>query len=379
MSRVSIVKCEDYNMDEVSISIDRSFDNLGGISKFVKKGDRVFLKLNLVMKKHPDDAVTTHPAIVEAVAKKLISAGASVIIGDSPGGPYNKGVLQGLYKICGIEEVAARTGAELNFDCSTEEYQHTHGAAVKRLILTKPMMDCHKIITVSKLKTHGMALYTGAVKVMFGAVPGALKAEYHYRMPEIKIFSNMLVDICTLTKPVLNIIDGVYGMEGDGPTAGTPVHSKVVIASESPYDADVAGAYIMGIPLLDIPTIQRARERNLSSGNIRDIEIVGDNIEWFKKTYKAPNIKTLNFSGRLPKPVERFLNRRVMPRPVFSQELCIGCSSCKELCPPGAITMVNGKPSVDLYKCIRCFCCQELCPQKAVEIKRPWILRRFLG
>jgi ferredoxin len=240
------------------------------------------------------------------------------------------------------------------------------------------MMDCDKIITVSKLKTHGMAMYTGAVKIMFGAIPGVLKAEYHYKMPDLKDFTNMLVDICTLTKPVLSIIDGVVGMEGEGPTGGNPIHSGVILASENPYNLDVVGAYAMGIKPHDVPTIQRCMERGLTTGNIKDIQIVGDSIDAFKKTYKVPDIRTIRFANKVPKFVEQFLNKNVLPRPVFSQEICIGCSSCKKSCPPGAITMVDGKPRVDLDKCIRCFCCQELCPQKAVEIKRPWILRRIL-
>jgi len=379
MTKVSAVKCNSYDMDEVMSSIEKSFENLGGIERFVKPGDRVFLKPNFVMKKHPDDAATTHPAIIEAVAKKIVEAGAKVLIGESPGGPYNKGVLQSIYKVCKVEEASKKAGAELNYDCTTKEYEHTDGVSVKRLTLIKPMMDCDKIITISKLKTHGMSLYTGAVKVMFGAIPGVLKAEYHYKMPDIKNFTNMLVDICTFTKPILSIIDGVYGMEGDGPTAGTPVHSGVILASENPYDIDVVGAYIMGIPPLDVPTIQRCKERKLTCGDIKDIEIEGEDIEGLRIKYKVPSIKTINFSSKLPKSIEAFLRKNVLPRPVFSQEVCIGCSNCKNSCPPGAITMVEGRPRVNLEKCIRCFCCQELCPQKAVEVKRPWILRRFLG
>ncbi|KPU45269.1 NADH-quinone oxidoreductase subunit I [Oxobacter pfennigii] len=378
MSKVSLVECKNYDMDYVSKGIDETFNNLGGINKFINPGDKVFLKLNLVMKKNPEDAATTHPAIVEAVAKKLIGAGAKVIIGDSPGGPYNKVILQSLYRACGIEAAAKQSGAELNYDCSSEEYNHSEAVAVKRLTLIKPMMDCDKIITLSKLKTHGMVLYTGAVKVMFGAIPGVLKAEYHYKMPDIKNFSNMLVDICTLTKPVLSIIDGIYGMEGEGPTAGAPIHSGILIASENPYEADVSGAYLIGVNPLDVPTIQRCRERNIVSGNIKDIEVIGVNLDDMRKRYKVPDIRTVNFSGKIPKPLERLMSRHVLPRPVFSQEVCIGCSNCKQSCPPGAITMENGRPRVDLYKCIRCFCCQELCPHKAIEIKRPWILRKLV-
>lgn len=378
MSKVSIVECENYNIDEVLKSIDRTFENLGGIHEFVKPGDKIFLKINLVMKKKPEEAATTHPKVVEAVARRLVEAGAKVIIGDSPGGPYNRGALQSIYRACGIEQAAKNSGAELNYDLSSSEYEHPDGVSVKRLTLIKPMMDCDKIITISKLKTHGMTLYTGAVKIMFGSIPGVLKAEYHYKMPNVTNFTNMLVDICTLTKPVLSIIDGIYGMEGDGPTAGTPVHSKIILGSRSPFDADVVGAYIMGIRPPDVPTIKRCRERNLTDGDINKIQIVGGDVEKLRVLYKTPSATTINFSGKLPKKLEIFLNRHVLPRPVFSQEVCIGCGNCKRSCPPGAISMVDGKPRVNLEKCIRCFCCQELCPQKAVEVKRTWILRKFI-
>jgi uncharacterized protein (DUF362 family)/Pyruvate/2-oxoacid:ferredoxin oxidoreductase delta subunit len=378
MAKVSIAKCENYEIEKVQSSVDRVLENLGGLDKFVKKGDRVFLKINLVMRKSPDSAATTHPAVVEAVSRRLVEAGCSVIIGDSPGGPYNRAILQSIYRGCGIDRAAENSGAVLNYDCSDEEYAHPEGAAVKRLQLIKPMMDCDRIITISKLKTHGMALYTGAVKIMFGAIPGVLKAEYHYKMPDIANFTNMLVDICTLTKSVLSIIDGIVGMEGDGPTAGMPVESKVLLASENPFELDVVGARIMGISPKDVPTIQRCMERDIISGDMNDIEIVGDNPSDVQKPYKVPDIRTINFSGKVPRFVERFISRRVLPRPIFSREICIGCSSCKQTCPPGAITMVDGRPEVNLEKCIRCFCCQELCPQKAVEIKRPWVLRRIL-
>lgn len=376
---VSAVRCQSYDVSEVEKAIDSTFVNLGGIDQFVSKGDRVFLKLNLIIKKDPKEAATTHPAVVEAVVRKLISKGATVVIGDSPGGPYNKAILQNLYRVCGIEKVAEDTGAELNFDCSYKEYNYTDGVATKKLTLIEPLMNCDKVISISKLKTHGMTLYTGAVKVMFGTIPGLTKAEYHFKMPDIKDFSNLLVDICQVTKPELSIIDGVYGMEGDGPTAGSPVKSNIILASKSPYDVDIAGAHVMGIDPFDVPTIQRAIERGLSEKSIDHIQVVGEKLDDFKKQYKTPNTKHINFiEGKFPKPIERFLNRRLSPKPVFVKDICVGCGKCKEACPPKAIEMVNRRPKVDFDKCIKCFCCQELCPKKAVEVKRSFIANIIL-
>lgn len=372
MAVVAVEGCGSYDIGEVKRSVNRMFEDLGGAERFVKKGDRVFLKINLVIKKKPEAAATTHPAVVEAVARRLVDAGAEVIIGDSPGGPYNRSVLQSMYRVCGIEGAAERSGAKLNFDCTSAEYRHPEGVAVKRLTLAKPMMDCDRIITISKLKTHGMVRYSGAVKVMYGAIPGMLKTEYHLKMSNIKNFTNLLVDICTLAKPCLSIIDGVVGMEGSGPTAGSPVQSSVIFASESPYDIDVVGAYLIGIKPESVPTVRRSMERGLTAGSIGDIRIVGDRVDKYRKSYKMPPARTENFSEKIPAFADRFVKRHILQRPVFSQELCVGCGTCRDSCPPGAIEMKGGRPVVAVDKCIRCFCCQELCPRKAVSIIRPW-------
>jgi uncharacterized protein (DUF362 family)/Pyruvate/2-oxoacid:ferredoxin oxidoreductase delta subunit len=380
MSRVYLKSCDSYSREKVHNAVENIFNMHGGIHKIVNKGDKVFLKLNLLMKKTPEEATTTHPMVVEAVAKMLVDYGCEVVIGDSPGGPYNEKILKGLYKYCGIEEAAKNSGAKLNYDCSSQDYITPEGCTVRKINMIKPPFECDKIITISKLKTHGMALYTGAVKVLFGMVPGVLKAEYHLKMPEIKDFSNLLVDICETVKPHFCIIDGIIGMEGDGPSAGTPKKTGLLIASENTYEIDVVGAYLMGINPLEVPTIQRCKERGLCSGEIKDIEIVGEDIQKYVQKYILPDIRSVNFfRGKIPKRVEEILTLYLSPRPVFSYKTCIGCRGCAENCPPKAISMINNKPVVDMKKCIRCFCCQELCPKKAVEIKRPWLLRKILG
>ncbi|KRQ88017.1 Electron transport complex subunit RsxB [Caloramator mitchellensis] len=378
MERVILSKCEDYEKERVYKAVDRLFELYGGINKIVNKGERVFLKINLVMKKNPEEAATTHPMVVEAVAKKLVDFGCEVVIGDSPGGPYNEKILKSLYKVCGIEEAAINAGAILNFDCSSEDFDTPENCIVKKLNMIKPPFDCDKIITISKLKTHGMAVYTGAVKVLFGMIPGFLKAEYHFKMPEIKDFSNLLVDICETVKPSFSIIDGIVGMEGDGPTAGVPIKTELLLASDNPYYLDVVGAYLMGLKSKDVPTIQRSVERNLCTGKIEDIQIVGEDLEKFAKQYKIPDTRSVNFfRGRVPKRLEEFLTYYLSPRPVFDFQTCIGCRNCYESCPPKAIKMINNKPHVDYKSCIRCYCCHELCPKKAVTIYKNKLLSKI--
>ncbi|MCP2239747.1 DUF362 domain-containing protein [Thermoanaerobacterium thermosaccharolyticum] len=132
MNIVSIEKCDSYSADEVRKAIERSYKNLGGLEKYIKKGDKVFLKANLLKKNKPDDAVTTHPAIVEAVASTIKDMGAIPIIGDSPAGPFSERALRSIYETTGMIDVAKRTGAELNYNTDEIVVKISDGKLIKQ-------------------------------------------------------------------------------------------------------------------------------------------------------------------------------------------------------------------------------------------------------
>ncbi|WP_082759802.1 DUF362 domain-containing protein [Abyssisolibacter fermentans] len=374
---VSLDKCNNYEYSKVKDSILKSFDNLGGIEKYINKKDRVLLKLNLVIKKSPDKAATTHPTFVKALAEVLIEYGAEVIIGDSPGGPFNKAILKSIYNTCQISNIAEETGAKLNFNTNSMQVSFPDGKLLKRLTVTQMLEDVDKVISVSKLKTHCMMLFTGAVKNQFGIIPGSLKSEYHFKMPEVKDFADALVDICLYANPVLSFMDGIVGMEGDGPTSGNPRQIGAVIASNSPYHLDVVASSIINIDAKKIPTINSCINRGICSGSLDDIKLVGDNIDDFMiKDFKMPIIRCVDFvSDRFPQFVSSLCNKLLQPKPIFIHDDCTGCGKCANSCPPKIIEMKDNRPVVDLDNCIRCFCCHELCPKKAIEIYRPPLMR----
>lgn len=376
---VSLVECREYDYNLVKKSIIESFNNLGGIEKYINKGDKVLLKLNLLMKKKPEEAATTHPIFTKALAEVLIEYGAKVIIGDSPGGPFNERMLKGIYKVCGIDKIADETGAILNYNTNGIEVPNPEGKYLKNLTVAEMIKEADKVISVSKLKTHGLAVFTGAVKNMFGIVPGLIKAEYHLTMPEIEEFSDALVDICLCGKPTLSFMDGIVGMEGHGPSAGEPREIGAVLASASPYHLDVVATSIINLNPIEVPTIKRCIEREICTGTFEDIELVGEKIEKFIiEDFVIPETRTIKLvSDWMPQFVRSFIDNMTRPRPIFSHEECIGCRDCEEACPPKVINMKNNKPIVSLEGCIRCFCCQELCPKKAVKIHRPWMLRKM--
>ena len=371
---VSMRYCKSYEYERLREVLHEIVQSLGGWEPYIKPGQKVLLKPNLLAKKKPEDATTTHPAFVQALAGLLIEYGASVIIGDSPGGPFTAGIMNGIYKATGMEAAAAATGAALNRNFAGYETVNPGGLIMKHLTLTSMLLDVDAVICVAKLKTHGMMVYTGAVKNMFGIVPGIAKAEYHFNMPDYDVFADALIDICMAGKPVLSFMDGIVGMEGNGPMSGNPVHTHAVLASPSPYHLDMAAARLIGLGPADVPMLRRMVERGMVKEDMSDIEFTGDTYEIFgNRPYKAPATKGImnvaNF--KIPRFLKNFLARHIQTRPAFDLNICNGCAVCREACPAKIIEIVNGKAALDFKDCIRCYCCQELCPKKAITIHRP--------
>ena len=247
MKEVSLRKCDDYAYEHVKTSIEKLLIDLGGIERYIQRGSRVLVKLNLLSKKGPEECVTTHPMVFRVVAEKLLELGCEVIVGDSPGGTYTEKILKGIYKTCGITEVAEELGVILNYDISDTTVHFEEGKILKHIEVITPITQVDHVINICKLKTHVMATFTGGVKNLFGVVAGLKKAEYHFRMPDVKDFTEALVDICEYVKPTLTIMDGIIGMEGEGPSAGEVRKIGVVLGSTNPYALDVVACKVINL------------------------------------------------------------------------------------------------------------------------------------
>ena len=383
MSVVALVRCGTYEMDEVRNAVRRAVDLAGGMQSFVQLGERVLLKANLLMRRKPDAAVTTHPAIVQALGEMVIAAGGTAIIGDSPGGYhfYTQSTLEAVYEATGMKQAAEQSGAALNYDTEAIDVAYPQGTKIKSIKTIKAVLDADKIINIPKVKTHMMAVYSGAVKNLFGIIPGSYKTEYHFRFEDIADFADVLVDICQFAEPALTVMDAVVGMEGYGPTNGSPRHVGAVLASADPYALDIAAAELIGLDPRKVPTTVRAHARGLGGAGLEAVELAGDPLEELRvpdfdkpTTSVAFNV----YDWKLPQPLARFLNKRLKTRPRFDAAACRSCGVCARSCPPGAIDMQGGKPRLDVGKCISCFCCHELCAFHAVDIRRPWLLRVLL-
>jgi len=364
---VSIVRCPDYS--QAKDSIIESLDLIGGLDKIIKPGDRVLLKANILAARPPEDAVTTHPAVITAMCELVSDIGAIPIVGDGSGITHPGATAEAL-KMSGIKDAAQKCGAEIvNFETAGfVEVDVPDAKQFPRLYIAKPILEVDVIISLPKLKTHELMYYTGAVKNFFGAVPLKTRKQAHL-LAKRDLFGEAVVDIYSIVKPHLAVMDGVVGMEGNGPAHGTPINTGVIIASYDCVALDMVASELIGFEPMLIPTNHAALERKLSTGQPK---IVGTPLEDVKVKFKE---STGGITTMAPAFITGRLGKLFTMRPHINTEKCVLCGACVLNCSPHAIEEIDGKLKINDDKCIQCYCCRELCPHNAVEIKRSMIAK----
>ncbi len=361
LSQVSIVKCSSYDQPEVFAAVKKSLDFLGGIKKFVSSSDRVLIKPNLLSAQPPETGIDTHPEFVRAVIRLVKETGAEIFLGDSPsvwGSPED---IDEVYEISGMRRIAQEEGINL--------IKLDRQMLIGNYSLASALKECNCIISLPKFKTHDLMVLTGAIKNLFGLVPGLFKTELHRRALDSASFAKVLVDIFELTKPRLSIVDGIVAMEGDGPaTAGTLRKMNLVIAGSDAVSVDSALAVIMGLSPEDILSTREAAKRGLGNANLGGIEIFGERLKDVATLdFKLPQTSLLN---KVPQPILRILKKLVRFYPRIDNNLCKACEACAKSCPAGAISKGPKGMRIEYNRCVYCFCCQEVCPHRAVKLEK---------
>lgn len=349
--RVSCVRCADYEPQKVSRSLAETLDHL---AVSFQSGMRVLIKPNLMTPVKPEKTITTHPVVLEELCKILKAAGAEILIGESAFHSTEQA-----FALCGLVPLS-RYARLIDFE--TEPRRSVpFGGKVGAVPLPEILSQVDCIINVAKLKTHGLTGVTLCVKNLYGCIPGAQKQGYHKLLPHPRSFSRFLIGLHNEIRPQLNIIDGIMGLEGEGPGAsGIPTPSGLVVAGASACAVDIIASEIMGFSFGEIYT-------NRYSGIRRsEIETVGSGREVrlsFKKPLSANFPYLIYFAELLPK-----------MRIAFDRELCVRCGLCGEKCPAGAIRF-DPDPQCSHERCISCYCCLEVCPHSAVSLREHWIRR----
>lgn len=383
MEKIALLKCTDYEVDNVENKLREGFELLGGttfLRTLIPQNSKVLLKPNLLSIIEKGSPVITHYAVFEAVVRIVKEYSNNIVFGDSPG----SGDTRKAAEKSGLMEAAERLGVKF-VDFNDEVHVELNNPLMyKYWNVARAAYEADVIITLPKLKTHAMMYYTGAVKNQFGCVPGTQKASWHTKLPDAVNFSKMLLDLNSVVKTSFAILDGIVAMEGNGPRNGTPKKIDTIIMGKSLTAVDSAAVRLIGYDdVLAVPFLKVAHDTNWGVVLPEEIEVLGEKIENMKcKDFKlSRNAKVIN---SISPALNNFVASITAPNPVLIEEKCIGCKKCGEVCPekPRAISFVkhNGKaiPKWNYSKCIRCFCCQELCPQGAIVTKSK-TLSKMLG
>lgn len=376
---VSLVRCEDYQLEPLRAALRDLLAPLGGMAAFVKPGERIGLKPNIIMPAVPERAICTHPLLVAAVALEVREAGGYPVVVESPGAGFVplKSVMVGVFRRAGYREVADRYDFELSYDTDWDTIRHPDGRQAHRVELLRSFLDCDGLINLSKFKTHTFQVLGGATKNLFGLIPGLTKVGYHAKLPAPKLFGDMLLDIAALARPRLNIVDAILAMEGQGPsTSGTPRQMNFLLAADDYVSADLVCCAVAGIDPQAVPMLAAARDRGLWRGRPEDVATVGLPVSAFAvKDFALPG-KYLDRGGLgraqwLADRPRSFMRNGFSPRPRPKVGRCTICGACAQACPGKAIEM-DKKTRVALVedeKCIQCFCCHEVCPNAAIDLE----------
>jgi uncharacterized protein (DUF362 family)/Pyruvate/2-oxoacid:ferredoxin oxidoreductase delta subunit len=342
--------------------------------------EKILLKPNVLAGAKPEDQVTTHPSVLNGTIRYLQENGIAMLYGDSPGfekpGPA-------LTK-AGLTQIANRYAVALGDFEKGKIIDFPQGHFCKKFTIANACFEADGIISLPKMKTHGLTRITGAVKNQFGCVAGLNKAGFHLKIPNARNFSKMLVDLNLYLKPRLYIMDGITAMEGNGPRGGDPVQMNCLIISTDPIAVDSTFCAMIDLNPKFIVTNVSGHAAKLGTYLCEEIEYVGDPLESFinkKFNIVRKPVENNIVASFVPRPIKNL----IVSRPEIDRDKCIKCGICVNACPVEgkALNFKNNnkkyKPVYNYTKCIRCYCCQEVCPEKAISVTRPWLGRLVTG
>ncbi len=377
-STVALVRCNSYDEESVREAVRKGMDLMGGMQAFLRPEEKIVLKPNILVGDAPEKLISPHPLVFKAVAALAKEVTPHLSYGDSSavGGPAGNARRAGYAGIAHDLEIPLA-----DFD-GGRQVQFKDSPFLKRFTIANAALDTDGMISICKLKTHGLARITGAVKNQFGCVPGMLKAEAHITQPNALDFARMLVCLTLYLRPRLYVMDGITAMQGNGPRAGVAKQMNVLLFSADPVALDATVCRMIDLDPTFVPTMQPGRDWGLGTYLADEIEIVGDALASFVQkdfdVVRAP-VRAVTSSAAVG-----LLRNLVSPRPVIDAARCHSCGTCVTHCPasPKAVDWRDGDknqpPTYTYGRCIRCFCCQELCPESAISVTTP-LLGRLIG
>lgn len=320
------------------------------------EGLKVLVKPNIMTSAPGDSGVVTHPEVVRATVRAALARGASVRVGDNPGGIDRNS--HWTARKAGI--VDAAEGCFVNLSQEVVEVP-IDSKYTDKIVISKAILEADYVINLPVFKTHTLTTITCAIKNCYGYVAGSGKAQLHLKAAGRRRFPEMMVDVYAKRVPDLHILDALTVMEGNGPHHGHVRPLGKLLASTDGVALDATAARMIGVEPADLYFLVVAQERGLGTFDAGQIEVVG-NFE------AIPDFKLPTTFFTVPAEERAAVVETIGSiRPVCFIEKCTRCRRCEINCPPKAITMTP-YPTIDNEKCISCYCCVELCPEGAMEV-----------
>ncbi|XGV96789.1 MAG: DUF362 domain-containing protein [Leptolyngbya sp. BL-A-14] len=257
---VSLLRAQSYDQIQLRQALETLLEPLGGMAAFVKPGDRVLLKPNLLTGGRPGKECVTRPEMVYCVAQMVQEEGGKPFLGDGPAFGSAKGVA----KANGYLPLTEALGLPI-VEFHGKRYE-TVSAEFNHLLLSKEAIDADVVINLPKVKSHMQLTLTMGVKNLFGCVPGKMKAWWHMEAgKDQNRFGEMLVETARAIAPDLTILDGIIGHEGNGPSGGEPRRLNLLAASRDVFALDRAVVDILKVDPAIVPTVAASQRLELCS------------------------------------------------------------------------------------------------------------------
>ena len=384
LSVVALLKCDTYQRPFLKEQLIKGL-SLIGFDPSMMKGARVVLKPNLLSAVDHLSGVVTHPEFFRAAVEIVLENGGNPILVESPA----VSSLENALTITGYQQVIDELSIDIAQGKSVTTIANEQGRIFKYFEVIPELLEADIILNLPKFKTHELTYITGAVKNLFGFIPGMRKSQMHMRFSDKISFCEFLLDLygavthgLKKNTRVLHLMDAIIGLEGQGPgSSGRPRKIGVVLISEDAVALDYIATKVAGLDVAQHQTVVSGFARGYCPSGPKGIDVKGEQVSEVKISgylpAGSPRVSRFIYSMASSKTIRDLF----IARPVPDSDRCTLCYQCRKICPAGAIEKAQNKdktPFFDYRKCIRCYCCMEVCPSEAITLRRgtlQWVLR----
>ena len=373
MSNISLLKCTNYNEDELLNAIEQSCKNIN-FNPSNLAGAKIAVKPNLLTAISPESGVVTHPEFFRAVIHFIKEHKGIPVLVESPAF-FN---IDKVLNKCGYNKIIADEKIKVADTKETVLIKNEENHRYKSLHVAKDIISADFIFNLPKLKTHALTYFTGAVKNFFGLIHSLEKTKWHVKTETQQGFVSFLLDLYSALlnskkNQIITIMDGILGLEGKGPGAsGKPKFANAIIAGIDAIAVDAIAITVAGLDLSKASLCIDGEKRELGVSSINKIKLKGVSLNDFNNNFLPPDERPVigNIGQRIP-----IIKDILVDRPVPDKKKCTLCYQCKTICPAGVIEKSTDEkiPLYNYKKCIRCYCCMEVCPEGAISLKRRFL------